>query len=92
MYGVVYLITNLVNGKYYVGQTIQSLKQRFRVHANHPSTYIAKAIRKYGRDNFLIETLCQAHNADELDRMESLWIIALASHVSRRKAATKFDW
>src|ERR1039458_9219547 len=82
MYGTVYIIYCLVNDKYYVGQTVQPLRSRFRVHANHPTTYIAKAIRKYGRDNFLIEAICEAGDADELDRLEGLWIIALAAHVN----------
>ena len=81
MYGTVYIIHNLVNGKYYVGQTIQRLHRRFTVHANQPHTYIAKAIRKYGRDKFLIEPICQANNAEELDRLEALWIVALKAHV-----------
>ncbi|MBR0262166.1 MAG: GIY-YIG nuclease family protein [Selenomonadaceae bacterium] len=33
-FGVVYLIINLINGKKYVGQTVQPLRKRFNKHAN----------------------------------------------------------
>ena len=59
--GRVYLVTNLVNDKRYVGQTIGSIAHRWRGHikgANRGDTgLLAKAIRKYGRDNFNIEEL-----------------------------------
>ena len=50
-FGVVYLIWNTVNGKRYVGQTVQPLKTRFNQHS-HTETVIGKAIRKYGKENF----------------------------------------
>jgi group I intron endonuclease len=81
MYGTVYIIHCLVNGKYYVGQTIRRLRTRFIIHSNQPNTYIAKAMRKYGRENFIIEPICEAADPDELNRLECLWIIALASYV-----------
>lgn len=33
MYGVMYLIWNMVNGKKYVGQTVKTVKERFKQHA-----------------------------------------------------------
>ena len=79
VYGVVYLITNLVNGKVYVGQTVQPLAYRFRQHyydSNRETRKpLQKAIREYGRSNFSIEPLCSCSNQKELDLMEDLHIV-----------------
>ncbi len=57
---VVYLITNLRNGKRYVGITSCRLKARFNQHCHHAwnrgeRSPLHMAIRKYGRENFTIE-------------------------------------
>lgn len=51
---VIYVLKNKVNGKLYVGQTI-NLKNRLRNHKGlyNLSTVISKAINKYGWDNFV---------------------------------------
>lgn len=71
----VYLITNRVNGKMYVGQTIHSLPQRWGRHCWRSTTStssmpISHAIKKYGRDNFSIESLRQCSSQIELDFYE----------------------
>ena len=57
----IYLITNKVNGKRYVGITTKSVEKRWRLHintANDDSYYwIHKAIRKYGPEAFEVEEL-----------------------------------
>ncbi len=78
---IVYLITNLVNGKYYVGQTAKSLKARWTEHLHTDRMYIARAIKKHGRENFVIEQLATAACQEQLDALEGLWIRLLASHV-----------
>lgn len=78
---IVYLITNLVNGKLYVGQTQQSLKARWLRHRREHRTYLSRAIKKYGRENFLVEPLATAETLEQLDALEGLWIRLLASHV-----------
>ena len=69
----VYLITNLVNGKKYVGQTIRTVGLRFRSHC-WPSTRtnmpITLAIRKYGKENFKVEVLEVCRSQEELDERE----------------------
>ena len=57
---VIYLITNTVNGKKYVGQTARPLGQRIREHtiSEYP---IGCAMRKYGRENFTVEILAEVN-------------------------------
>lgn len=78
---IVYLITNLANGKYYVGQTQLTLEERWRRHLHDAGRrmYIGRALVKYGAENFVIEELGRAANADELDHLEGLWIRLLGS-------------
>ena len=76
----IYLITNSVNGKYYVGQTRVGLKKRLTGHAAHAPTShfpLHAAIKKYGRASFCVEELAQADTQEQLDNLERLWILAL---------------
>ena len=75
-YGVVYLLTNLVNGKYYIGQT-RNIGERLRHHlaARKDHDYpINRAIRKYGRNSFASDILGEAEVGEELNNLERLWI------------------
>ncbi len=60
----VYLITNTVNGKRYVGVTCKTIAKRWLGHqrqAKHGTKYLLyHAIRKYGADAFTIEELAVA--------------------------------
>lgn len=53
---IVYLITNTVNGKKYVGKTVNGLNQRWNQHCYNsdrkPLTALHEAIREYGRASF----------------------------------------
>ena len=62
--GVIYLITNLLNGKKYVGQTIQRLNIRMNHHRRGGDLYIDRAIRKYGRENFKVEVLEECYTVE----------------------------
>lgn len=68
-YGIVYKITNLINGKSYVGITTRTLKQRFKEHCNADSG-IGRAIRKYGKENFKKEIIDYADDNEELLELE----------------------
>lgn len=55
--GVIYFLQNTINGKGYVGQTIQKLSARLSQHKNGKDQLIDKAIQKYGWENFTHEVL-----------------------------------
>jgi group I intron endonuclease len=69
--GFIYKITNKENGMNYIGQTIQSLEDRWRQHRKKSSTclYLKRAFEKYGIDNFIFEMICSCDN-EELDKLE----------------------
>lgn len=80
----IYLLTNRVNGKYYVGQTTKTPTERWSAHKCEAKTrskvshgYLHHAIRKYGADAFLVETLATAPTINDLNRLEVLWILVL---------------
>jgi len=71
---IVYKIENLVNGKCYVGQTIQPLKFRIAEHKSSKTSLIGRAIKKYGWENFKVEIISECKTFEELDEQEKLWI------------------
>ena len=79
MLGRIYLITNAVNGKKYVGQTIKPIEKRLKEHVKaafveNRKAIICSAIRKYGKDNFSIVCLQDNILVDDLDVTEQYWI------------------
>lgn len=80
---IVYKITCKINGKIYVGQTSETLKQRFKRHMGYQKdehdTKFYRAVRKYGIENFYIEQIDTANNQEELDEKELYWINKLDS-------------
>lgn len=92
--GYIYCITNLINGKQYVGQTIRSLEERFKDHSHQAYSSgnedrpICRAIRKYGIENFKIEELEQVEN-DLLNEREIYWIQELQTFGKSGYNATK---
>lgn len=61
--GYIYKISNTVNNKLYIGQTVKNIHTRFREHIRSARTntnqtmIIPKAIKKYGEDKFSISEL-----------------------------------
>ena len=76
--GYIYKITNLIDGKIYIGQTIRTIEQRWKEHcynANHnKKKYLYDFMRYYGVDNFQIEIIDQCNDQQELDKKEIQWI------------------
>ena len=75
----IYKITNIQNNKVYIGQTIRPIQDRFHRHINDAlnnilDTHFARAIRKYGKNNFIIEQIDQAQTQNELNKKEQYWI------------------
>lgn len=73
--GFVYKITNLLNGKAYIGKTTKTVEQRWRTHVQYAAyknskTALVHAIRKYGPDAFRIETIIECA-AERLDAEET---------------------
>jgi group I intron endonuclease len=68
----IYLITNLVNGRMYVGQTVYP-KKRWVRHCHGDKQVIDKAIDKYSKDCFLYEIL-EVCSVKEADKKEIEWI------------------
>lgn len=73
---IIYKITNKINGKVYIGQTVRSLKERFAEHCKPSSECVAliKAIKKYGKRNFKLEILHKAVDLVELNEKEEFYI------------------
>lgn len=76
--GVIYKITNKVNGKIYIGQTVREIQARWRVHKHcakrgHGGA-IYNAMRKYGISNFEISVVCSANSVEELNQLEKLCV------------------
>lgn len=76
-YGIVYLLTCLLNGKHYVGQSTQGLEQRwndalYNVAHNRRGGCVClyRAIRKYGAENFTRRILATADNQKQLNTLE----------------------
>jgi group I intron endonuclease len=71
----VYLITNVIDGKRYVGQTTTSLKTRWWYHQRLKSCrYLHSAIKKHGAENFTIEVICEPPTIELMNELEAEYI------------------
>lgn len=75
----IYKITNDINDKIYVGQTIRPIEERFHRHiqealSNKLDTHFARAIREYGPEHFFVTCIDTASSKEELNQKEIYWI------------------
>ena len=77
---VIYKVTNKINGKIYIGQTIHSLEHRRSGHERDShckkktTVKFHNALLKYGFDNFYWEVLKECASQEELDYYEDYYI------------------
>lgn len=76
---IVYMAVNQVNGKRYIGITSRYLCWRKYGHfasaeKNNSPTYFHRAIRKYGRKNFVFEVLINCETFEEANKLEIKFI------------------
>lgn len=85
--GIIYKATNIINGKVYIGKTVQTLKQRKYVHKSYSKrdtsdkkVIFHNALKKYGWENFKWEILCECDDYNLLGIRETMKIIVNNSH------------
>lgn len=77
--GRIYLITNLVNDKKYIGKTKNTIERRWSQHLSNAKLnankciYLENAIRKYSKENFRMEVILIC-NVEQLDYYETSFI------------------
>lgn len=88
MIGYIYKVTNKINGKIYIGQTIQSVKDRWYRHCGKSgiskaelNTHFKRAILKYGKENFTIETI-EVCDSTKLNDREKFYISYYNSYIN----------
>ena len=70
-YGYIYITTNLVNNKKYVGQ---HFGEEFDPNYYGSGVVLLKSIEKYGKENFICESIEWIKSKEELDQKEIWWI------------------
>lgn len=70
-FGYIYCTTNLINGKIYVGQHKGCFSKTYL----GSGTIFKKALKKYGKENFIVESIDYAKTQKELNQKESSWIL-----------------
>ena len=81
--GVIYKITNIINNKVYIGQTVNTIKYRWHKHCNSDGCRsLHNAILKYGKENFNIEII-ETLPIEKLDEREIYWISFYKSNTKK---------
>ena len=75
VFGIVYVIINMLNGKCYVGQTMKSLEERFKEHATRKRLLIGQAIKDDCEQNFNRHVLVECTSKAEMDEWERRCIV-----------------
>lgn len=72
MYGFIYITTNMINGKRYIGQ--RKFNKNWETYLGS-GILLKKAIKKYGKENFCRDIVAIAETREELNLLEQEWII-----------------
>ena len=81
-YGCIYMYTNLITGKRYVGKA-KDFNNRHKQHLKGNEQLIDKKIKEYGQQNFKVEILIEnVQDDDKLNEYEKFFIKRKRSHVS----------
>lgn len=71
----IYMITNDVNDKVYIGQTAREVQERFNEHCNCNLSPIGRAIQTIGKEHFTVSVLDDTStNPEELAKKEDFYI------------------
>lgn len=73
MYGFVYITTNHVNGKQYIGQKKYDKSNKWKSYLGS-GIILKRAIKKYGECNFSKEIIEECETKETLDEREKYWI------------------
>lgn len=75
-FGQIYIVTNKINGKMYVGQTVKSVAKRWRDHCRSTSRCKALycAIAKYGEDSFTVREMAIGYSHSHLNELEDVYV------------------
>lgn len=90
----VYAITNLVNGKRYIGST-KNLQRRRGGHiralmaGRHINKHLQSAWDKYGKEAFKFCILCKVNSTDELLDAEQAWLDGFKPEYNKAKNAAR---
>ena len=80
---IIYKVTNVINGKVYIGKTKNTLEYRKCEHikkSKNPKLYFHSALKKYGNHNFVWEVIYECNNNAELNVAEIKFISEYASN------------
>jgi group I intron endonuclease len=79
MNGYIYKVTNLINNKIYIGQTINNVKYRWSAHCSSASKCkaLSASIATYGKDSFKVETLEVIEAQDKVALIEKLNLLEI---------------
>lgn len=76
---IIYKIINKINGKVYIGQTVNTIKRRYNGggkfwHHSVSNEHLKNSIAKYGPNSFSIKELCCCFDIEELNNKEKYFI------------------
>lgn len=72
-YGFIYITTNKINGKRYIGRKVFDSSSRWKSYLGS-GDYLRASIKKYGKENFSRNIVDIAYSNEELNEKEREWI------------------